>query len=147
MNEMEYEFLMKDSKFASYQDKAGDGTDGIITIYLYEIWKWVLGFLSEGDDLLQLYVNWINYFIILERYCLERRFHKIRIKGGACTPCCIERMADCTISYLFDVKIDEDFRKYGFYYTEEDIRKRKEKLNKNKKPYNKNQKSISRYFK
>ena len=52
------------------------------------------------------FVTLLCYMIIHERYCLERAFQKIKIKGGMCKPCCVMHIAENTFDYLFNITFE-----------------------------------------
>jgi len=59
---------------------------GNIILYITNIW-W------QKSESFENFVEWCIFFILLERICLERAYNKIRIKGGRCNPCCVEKIA------------------------------------------------------
>lgn len=102
MNKKEYNInyiiSIYPSKFDGYQSKKGN--QGYITAYISNLWDHAKnGFCGIGP--FQLFVNLLNSIFIHERYCLERAFQKIRIKGGMCNPCCVKNIVNNTIEYLF----------------------------------------------
>lgn len=84
------------AKFHGYQSKKGER--GEIKLFVAEIWKDC----SNFED----FVIAISHILTIERYCLERAFNKIRIKGGMCNPCCIMPLADATVKYLFNIEFE-----------------------------------------
>lgn len=100
MSEINYKMSSYQSKFAGYQSKKG--SVGNIIVYIPTIWKnsekWAL---EQDVDPFAIFVDYINIVFIHERYCLERAFQKIKIKGGMCNPCCVMKGVDYTTNYLF----------------------------------------------
>lgn len=93
MSEIEYITSTYPSKNSAYQSKKGN--KGRIKLFISVIWKEAIIF----DNFVAL----INFYQIMERYCLERCFQKIRIKGGMCNPnCCIQNITINTFNYLFE---------------------------------------------
>lgn len=94
------------SKFSGYQSKKGK--EGYIKSYISNIWdittEWTI---RLNKTHFQSFVDFLCYIIIHERYCLERAFQKIRIKGGMCNPCCISNLTDSTFEYLFGIIFEE----------------------------------------
>lgn len=82
MTEIEYKISLYPSKCAAYQSKNKD--KGEIKLYISTIWKH-----SKNFD---YFVQWIIYYTIVERICLERAFQKIRMKNR-CKPCKMEKYA------------------------------------------------------
>lgn len=105
---IEVDFLVstKVSKFLGYQSKKGNM--GYIKSYVSNIWDitsdWV-EILNEGEHF-DWFVRFLILMIIHEYYCLERAFQKIKIKGGMCNPCCIQKLSDLTFDYLFKIKFE-----------------------------------------
>lgn len=91
MTEVEYIISTYSSKFAGYQSKKG--INGIVKAYINPIYK-------NSSDLLSFTLHLIH-IILIERICLERAFNKIRIKGGMCNPCCIDKIADKIMEFLY----------------------------------------------
>ena len=78
------------------------GENGEIKAFVSNIWKMTEKWAKENQfDPFMLFVDYLNLIFIHERYCLERAFQKIKIKGGMCNPCCIYDIACNTIEYLF----------------------------------------------
>lgn len=107
MSEIEYIISTHPSKAEGYQSKKG--LRGKIKVFVSNIWnkteKWAL---ENQHDPFQLFVDYINLTFICERYCLERAFQKIKIKGGMCNPCCIRHLTDNTVEYLFGLTFDDE---------------------------------------
>ena len=81
-NQIKYIFSTHLSKFGGYQAK--NGKNGTITIFISSIYKSSMNF----ED----FVEWLDFYLIVERICLERAFQKIRMKNR-CNPCKMERYA------------------------------------------------------
>lgn len=107
MNEVNYIVSIFKSKFHGYQSKKGN--KGYIKAYVSNLWESSLEMgLEFNKDIFQLFVNSLCSIFIHERYCLERAFQKLRIKGGMCNPCCVENIVKNTIQYLFDLKFERE---------------------------------------
>lgn len=91
--EVDYIISTFKSKFGAYQSKKG--TKGILKLYISSIW-------SISNNNFEEFLLQLNFFMTVERYCLERAFNKVRIKGGACNPCCVHNISHKTIEYLFN---------------------------------------------
>ena len=89
--EVKYIISTYPSKFAGYQSKKGP--KGIIKTYIYHPLYW------NSADFSSFVLNLIH-IILIERICLERAFNKIKIKGGMCNPCCVNKVADKIMEYL-----------------------------------------------
>jgi len=105
MFEVNFKCSLYPSKFAGYQAKSGN--KGTITSYISTIWDTTQKELKRREDPFELFVKLLNYIQVIERYCLERAFQKLRIKGGMCNPCCIQSAANYTTQYLFDLGFKE----------------------------------------
>ena len=102
---VEYLISTRFSKFDGYQSKKGN--QGYIKAYISNLWNMSLeSALELSKNQFQLFVDMLNIIIIHERYCLERAFQKIKIKGGMCNPCCVRNIVRNTIQYLFDLDYD-----------------------------------------
>lgn len=106
MTEVEYIISTYLSKSEGYQSKKG--STGEIKAFITNIWnktkKWAKKLHIDHFD---LFVDYLNLIFIHERYCLERAFQKIRIKGGMCKPCCVMKAVDLTVEYLFGLTFEE----------------------------------------
>lgn len=107
LGKIDYLISTKINRFLGYQSKKGDF--GCVKAFISGIWEitseWTENL--KGGDHFEWFVKCLCLMIIHERYCLERAFQKIRIKGGMCTPCCVEKIADITFEYLFDIQFEE----------------------------------------
>jgi len=65
---------------------------GNVILFISNIWK-------ESKNY-EHFVQWIIYYTLIERICLERAYNKIRIKGGRCNPCCVEKIASEIYGFL-----------------------------------------------
>lgn len=108
MPEVDYLISTKVNKFLGYQSKKGNR--GYVKSYISNIWditqEWT-GTL-KGEDHVSWFVRFLVLMIIHERYCLERAFQRIKIKGGMCKPCCVEKLSDITFEYLYGIKFEEN---------------------------------------
>ena len=102
MTNVEYLISIHPSKFHGYQSKKDQ--NGYVKAFITPIWNATKEW-SELDDTNHygLFIDMLIYIIIHERYCLERAFQKIRIKGGMCNPCCITNLTDNTMAYLYNL--------------------------------------------
>ena len=103
MSEVEYKISIKASKFSGYQSKKGN--QGYVKAFVSNLWKQAMEW-HEKEVRFQLFVDSLCYIFIHERFCLERAFQKIRIKGGMCNPCCVCNLAEKVAKYLFDLEIE-----------------------------------------
>ncbi len=98
MNELEenveYIVSIYPSKFHGYQYKKQK--NGIVKSYISTIW--------EDYPNFDIFTKIFCVIQVQERYCLERAFQRIRIKGGACKPCCTSHLADENAFYLFGLE-------------------------------------------
>ena len=105
MTEVDYIISLFPAKWDGYQSKRG--TKGIVKAFVSNIWK-----LAQEDgmkfkeDIFDLFVDYLNFIFINERYCLERAFQKIRIKGGMCNPCCVSSLVSNTVEYLYGLEFE-----------------------------------------
>lgn len=90
MPEVNYVISTYPSKFAGYQSKKGN--EGTIKAFVSTVYK--------GSYDLDAFVLHLIHIILHERVCLERAFNKIKIKGGMCNPCCVEKIADKMMDYI-----------------------------------------------
>ncbi len=108
MSDIDFLVSTKINKFLGYQSKKGN--DGYVKSYVSNIWDitsdWVK-ILNNGEHI-AWFVRFLILMIIHERYCLERAFQRIKIKGGMCNPCCIEKISDQTFEYLYGIKFEEE---------------------------------------
>ncbi|MFW9872941.1 MAG: hypothetical protein ACFFG0_07555 [Candidatus Thorarchaeota archaeon] len=93
-----YVISLYPSKSHGYQTKKG--RNGKVISYISTIWK-------ECKKEFFTFTLHLILIIILERYCLERAFNRIRIKGRMCNPCCVENIALKTYEHLLDFIIEE----------------------------------------
>ena len=107
MSNVDYLISTKVNKFLGFQSKKG--TNGYVKSFISNIWditeEWT-GKLKKGDHI-SWFVRFLILMIIHERCCLERAFQGIRIKGGMCKPCCVEKLSDTTFNYLYGIKFEE----------------------------------------
>lgn len=103
MPEVEYIVSTFPSNSEGYQAKKGD--KGQIKAYISNIYRFVEK--ENEEDRFGFFVDLLNYVIIHERFCLERAFQKIKIKGGMCDPCCIMHLAENACQYLFDIQFED----------------------------------------
>ena len=102
MTEVDYLISTNLSKFDGYQSKKGN--KGYVKAYVANLWNTSLENEYKFDeDQFQLFVNLLNSILIHERYCLERAFQRIRIKGGMCKPCCVGNLVKNTVEYLYNL--------------------------------------------
>jgi len=100
MNEVDYIISLYPSKFDGYQSKKGN--IGEIKAFISNLWKNAIeDSIKLSEKPFDLFVIYLNIIFINERYCLERAFQKIKIKGGMCKPCCVSSLMDNTVEYLF----------------------------------------------
>jgi len=105
LSEVDYRISTYPAKSEGYQSKKG--LHGVITAYISNLWSITKEWSTEKDlDHFELFVDYINIIFIHERYCLERAFQKIKIKGGMCKPCCILHIAYNTIEFLFGLTFE-----------------------------------------
>ena len=106
VNKIDFLISTKVNKFLGYQSKKGN--KGCVKSYVSNIWnitsKWVK-IINEGEHF-DWFVKFLILMIIHERYCLERAFQRIRIKGGMCKPCCVQNISDLTFEYLLKIKFE-----------------------------------------
>jgi hypothetical protein len=95
------------AKSDGYQSKKGE--TGKIIAYISNLWKQTEEWANENPkfDHFELFVDYINLIFIHERYCLERAFQGIKIKGGMCKPCCVHNIVCNTMEYLFGLIFEE----------------------------------------
>jgi len=106
MTEVDYKISLHPSKSDGYQSKKG--LEGGIKAFITNIWNKTKEWAKENQiDHFKLFVDYINLTFICERYCLERAFQKIKIKGGMCNPCCVMKAVDLTVEYLFGLTFEE----------------------------------------
>ena len=106
MFEVDYKISLYPSNYCGYQSK--NKNIGKIVCYVSSIWKYVKENFETELIRFTMFNIMLNYTLTIERYCLEKGFQRIRIKGGACSPCCMEKSTDFTISYLFHIKFGDD---------------------------------------
>lgn len=113
--EIEYYISNRKAKNPGYQSKKKN--KGRIRLSVSEIWKESFDYANNNCDLriiknyedfenfaFTLFIEAIDYYTILERYCLERCFQKIRIKGGMCNDCCTRKITNETMKHIYDNK-------------------------------------------
>lgn len=105
---VDYKISTHLAKFDGYQSKKG--LDGEIKAYISNIWKRAEESVEELQDIdvYDLFAEYLSVIFIHERYCLERAFQKIRIKGGMCKPCCVEHISLNTMEFLFGLTFEDD---------------------------------------
>lgn len=105
--DIDFLFSTKVCKFLGYQSKKGN--KGYVKSYVSNIWDitsdWVK--ILNQDEHFDWFVKFLILIIIHERYCLERAFQRIRIKGGMCKPCCVQNLSDLTFDYLYKIKFSD----------------------------------------
>jgi len=102
--EVEYKVSTHKSKYEGYQSKKGN--TGSVKAFISNLWYGVIRYSKRlGIDIFDLFVESLITIYICERFCLERAFQRIRIKGGACNPCCVQNITLYTTQYLFDYGI------------------------------------------
>ncbi len=107
MTEVNYKISTYLSKADGYQSKKG--VTGEIKAYISNLWNETKEWAANNQfDHFALFVDYLNVIIIHERYCLERAFQKIKIKGGMCKPCCVMHAAENTAEYLFGLTFEGD---------------------------------------
>lgn len=99
---VDYLISTKLSKFDGYQSKKGN--KGYVKAYISNLWNYAVKLGLNDNDVMEWFLILINSIFIHERFCLERAFQKIRIKGGMCSPCCVENIVRNTLEYLFDLR-------------------------------------------
>jgi len=101
---VEYKVSTHKSKYEGYHSKKGN--IGSVKAFISNLWHDVIQYSKRLDiDIFDLFVESLITTYICERFCLERAFQRIRIKGGACNPCCIKNITLYTTQYLFDLGI------------------------------------------
>lgn len=81
-NTIEYIISTNKSKFCGYQSKKGNS--GTVKVFIPNIYSISVDF----DD----FIDWLEFFLIVERICLERAFQKIKMKNR-CNPCKMDKYA------------------------------------------------------
>jgi len=105
MSEVDYIISLHPSKFDGYQSKKGN--KGEIKAFISNLWKMAMeDSIKMSKKPFDLFIIHLNFVFTIERYCLERAFQKIKIKGGMCKPCCVFSFASNTIEYLFGLYFD-----------------------------------------
>ncbi len=106
MHNIKYKISTYPAKNKGYQSK--NKTNGIILAYISNIWRLAeKSSMKFEDDSFQLFVDFLNYIFIHERFCLERAFQKIRIKGDMCNPCCVRPLSENTVKYLYNIEFEK----------------------------------------
>lgn len=104
---VEYKISIYKSKYEGYQSKKGN--TGSVKAFISNLWNRAIHHSKRlnicGFD---LFVEFLITIFIHERFCLERAFQRIRIKGGACNPCCMQNITLYTTQYLFDIRVGVD---------------------------------------
>jgi len=101
------------SKNEGYQSKRNKGLEAKIKLFISTMWKNSFNYANDNCNLLEiknyddffnyvlnLFIDDLNFTIILERYCLELCFNKIRIKNGKCNNCIVYKPTIETMRYL-----------------------------------------------
>lgn len=105
MSEVEYKISTHIGNSDGYQSKKG--AKGEIKVFVSNVWKKTEKWAKDSNhDPFDIFVDYFNSIFIHERYCIERAFQKIRIKGGMCNPCCVVGLVDYTIEYLFKIRFE-----------------------------------------
>jgi len=68
---------------------------GNVFLYVSKIWDMI-----DKTNIFAYFVEWCIYFTLIERICLERAYNKIKIKGGRCNPCCVEKITSKIYGFL-----------------------------------------------
>lgn len=97
-NEVDYIVSIRNSKFQGYQSK--NQNIGIIKLFVSSLWNDYPEF--------EMFTKMFCIIQTLERYCLERAFQKIKIRGGMCKPCCVLHLADENATYLYGLEVENN---------------------------------------
>jgi len=76
---------------------------GIITINLPNIYNITIKFNKNKDNFVNEFISNLIEIELKERVCIERAYQKIRIKGGKCNPCVVDKICAFMLwSYEWD---------------------------------------------
>ncbi len=97
--EIEYTISTRSSRFMGYQEKSG--ARGTIKLYVASIYKQ-----HEEDG--EPFVNLLIFYMLVERYCIERAFQKIRMHQRCEPECKIAPYAMFAFEHLFGSTENEE---------------------------------------